>query len=127
MITARQQVPSDCTDTKADKPHYAVILRRGKIPIQKKLPEFAAPVIEQLIREFPTALIAIVDADGREITVWSPAEVAAMARQFNAETVVQEVTPLINEPITPPIREFINRFQIAGHIKSSYFSMIAIH
>ena len=65
--------------------HWAIVLQPGKIPVKKRLPEYAAeqvPVLRELIKAYPTGLLAVVDACGAEIVVWSPEDVAAIARQM---------------------------------------------
>lgn len=65
--------------------HWAIVLQPGKIPVKKRLPEYAVqqvPVLRELIKEYPTGLLAVVDSCGAEIAVWSPQDVAAMARMI---------------------------------------------
>jgi len=75
--------------------HWAIVLQPGKIPVKKRLPEYAdqqVPVLRELIKEYPTGLLAVVDACGAEIAVWSPEDVAAMARMIgqNVQTLPTE-------------------------------------
>lgn len=62
--------------------HYAIVLQPGLIPIKKRLPLYAAdqvPILRELQRLHPNALMAVVDACGAEIAVWHPKDVEAMA------------------------------------------------
>jgi hypothetical protein len=62
--------------------HWAIVLRLGFIPIKKRLPLYAAdqvPILRELQRLHPKALLAVVDACGAEIAVWHPKDVEAMA------------------------------------------------
>jgi len=74
----------------AGSAHWAIVLQPGKIPVNKRLPKYAdqqVPVLRELIKEYPTGLLAVVDACGAEIAVWSPEDVTAMARQFVGQNV----------------------------------------
>jgi hypothetical protein len=68
--------------------HWAIVLQPGSVPVKKRLPKYAdqqVPVLRDLMKEYPTALLAVVDVCGAEITVWSPEDVAAMALQFTRQ------------------------------------------